>query len=54
MLPITAVLPVYHRVPAWQFERALQSLRQQQEPAAEVMKRLYGTLFTHGGKERSS
>ena len=37
MLPITAVLPVYHRVPASQFARSLESLQAQTERAAEIL-----------------
>lgn len=37
MLPITAFLPVYHRVPVWQFERSLRSLHEQTMPAAQIL-----------------
>lgn len=37
MLPITAFLPVYHRVPVAQFARALESLQQQTRRAAQVI-----------------
>lgn len=37
MLPITAFLPVYHRVPVAQFERALESLLWQTRPATQII-----------------
>lgn len=37
MLPITAVLPVYHAVSVGDFQRSIQSLHDQEEQAAEVI-----------------
>lgn len=37
MLPISVVIPVYHKVPPDQFRTALESVRDQTEPASEIV-----------------